>query len=167
MPHKSLDTIFKSRVDVGNALERLRDLITTPVVSEKYVYSIRINESRLLPEEITRIGVFHRQRLKKSVITVAVDENYEINDFGCYRVRRMEENLYKDYLPSDYPREDVIIYQWNQSREYNLLGQFNFYLSIAKNSVSSGSMFLYMVLLMAMGIVGNLLSALVEILIGL
>ena len=50
MPHKSLDSIFKPYVNVGNALERLRDLITTPVVSEKYGYSIRINESRLLPE---------------------------------------------------------------------------------------------------------------------
>lgn len=65
MPHKSLDRIFKPRVDVSNALERLRDLITSPVVSEKYGYSVRINESRLLPEEITRIGAFHRQKLKK------------------------------------------------------------------------------------------------------
>ena len=65
MPHKSLDEIFKPRVNMGNALARLRDLITTPVVSEKYGYSIRINESRLLPEEITRIGAFHRQKLKK------------------------------------------------------------------------------------------------------
>ena len=32
MPHKSLDAIFKSYVDVGNVMERLRDLITTPVV---------------------------------------------------------------------------------------------------------------------------------------
>ena len=54
MPHKSLNEIFKPRVDVGNALTRFRDLITTPVVSEKYGYSIRINESRLLPEEITK-----------------------------------------------------------------------------------------------------------------
>ena len=32
MPHKSLDAIFKPYVDVGNAIERLRDLITTHVV---------------------------------------------------------------------------------------------------------------------------------------
>ena len=65
MPHKTLDAIFKPRVDVGNAIDRLRDLITTPVVSEKYGYSIRVNESRLLPEEITRIGAFHRQKFGK------------------------------------------------------------------------------------------------------
>ena len=158
MPHKTLDEIFKPRVDMGNALDRLRDLITTPVVSEKYGYSIRINESRLLPEEITRIGAFHRQKLKKAVITISVDENYELNDSGCYRIRRLEENLYKDYLPADYHREDIITYQWNQNREQNFQGQFNFYYTITKDSISKGSMFLYMVLLMAIGIIGNVLS---------
>ena len=167
MPHKTLDEIFKPRVDVGNALDRLRDLITTPVVSEKYGYSIRINESRLLPEEITRIGAFHRQKLKKAVITISVDENYELNDSGCYRIRRLEENLYKDYLPVDYQAEDVITYQWNQSREQNYQGQFNFYYSITKNSVSKGSMLLYMILLFLLGILSDAISETVRALLGL
>ena len=167
MPHKSLDAIFKPYVNVGNAMERLRDLITTPVVSEKYGYSIRINETRLLPEEITRIGMFHRQKLKKAVITLSVDEKYELNDSNCYRIRRLEENLYRSYLPKDYRCEDVITYQWNQSREDNLQGQFNFYYSITKNSVSRGSMFLYIILLLAVGVVGDFISEAVQALIGL
>jgi hypothetical protein len=167
MPHKTLDEIFKPRVDVGNVLDRLRDLITTPVVSENYGYSIRINESRLLPEEITRIGAFHRQKLKKAVITISVDENYELNDSGCYRIRRLEENLYQDYLPADYHREDVITYQWNQSREQNYQGQFNFYYSITRESVSKGSMLLYMVLLFSLGILGDAISDAVHALFGL
>ena len=158
MPHKSLDEIFKPRVNMGNALARLRDLITTPVVSEKYGYSIRVNESRLLPEEITRIGAFHRQKLKKAVITLSIDENYEMNDSGCYRIHRLEENLYEDYLPKEYNREDVITYQWNQSREDNLQGQFNFYYNITKDSISRGSMFLYLVLLMAIAVIGDVLA---------
>ena len=167
MPHKSLDAIFKPCVDVENAMERLRDLITTPVVSEKYGYSIRINESRLLPEEITRIGMFHRQKLSKAVITLSVDEKYELNDSNCYRIRRLEENLYRNYLPKDYQYDDVITYQWNQSRENNLQGQFNFYYSITKNSVSRGSMFLYMILLLAVGVIGDFISKAVQALIGL
>ena len=165
MPHKSLDAIFKPCVDVENAMERLRDLITTPVVSEKYGYSIRINESRLLPEEITRIGMFHRQKLSKAVITLSVDEKYELNDSNCYRIRRLEENLYKNYLPKNYQYDDVITYQWNQSRENNLQGQFNFYYNLSKNSVSKSSMFLYMVLLLAIGIFGDLLAEIVKTLI--
>ena len=167
MPHKTLDEIFKNRMDVGNTIDRLRDLITTPVVSEKYGYSIRINESRLLPEAITRIGAFHRQKLKKAVITISVDENYDINDSGCYRIRRLEENLYKEFLPANYPSEDVITYQWNQNREDNFRGQFNFYYSITRESVSKGSMLLYMILLLSIGVIGDAISNAVQALFAL
>ena len=162
MPHKTLDDIFKPRIDMGKTIDRLRDLITTPVVSEKYGYSVRINESRLLPEGITRIGGFHRQKLNKAVITISIDENYELNDSGCYRIRRLEENLYKTYLPGDYICEDMITYQWNQSRTDNFQGQFNFYYSISRNSVSKGSMLLYMLLLFSIGIIGDLVSSAVR-----
>ena len=167
MPHKTLDEIFRPHVNVGNVLERLRDLLTTPVVSEKYGYSIRINESRLLPEEITRIGVFHRQKLKKALITLSIDENYELNDSGCYRIRRLEENLYEAYLPEDYHREDVITYQWNQNRDNNFQGQFNFYYSITRDSVSKGSMLLYMILLLVVGIISDAISNAVQALFAL
>ena len=167
MPHKTLNEIFKPRVDVGNVMDRLRDLITTPVVSEKYGYSIRINESGLLPEEITRIGAFHRQKLNKAVIAISLPEDYELNDSGCYRIRRLEENLYREYLPEGYPCEDVITYQWNQNREYNLQGQFNFYYSIARDSVSKGSMLLYMILLFALGVLGDAVSETVLELLGI
>ena len=163
MPHKSLDAIFKTRVNVGNVLTRFRDLLTTPVVSEKYGYSIRINESRLLPEAITRIGVFHRQKLKKAVITISIDENYELNDFGCYRIRRLEEDLYKDYLPKDYKFEDVITYQWHQNREDNYQGHFNFYYNVSKNAVSGASVFAYILLILAVGVLDNFASELVQV----
>ena len=164
MPHKSLDELFKPRVDVGNAISRLRDLITTPVISEKYGYSVRINEARLLPEEITRIGMFHRQKLKKAVITLSIDESYELNDGGCYRIRRLEERLYRDYLPKGYKFEDVITYQWNQNSEQNERGQFNFYYNIAKDSISKSSMLIYMVLLLAVGILSDILAEFVKML---
>ena len=168
MPHKTLNEIFKPRVNIESVLSRLRDLITTPVISEKYGYSIRINESRLLPEEITRIGAFHRQKLKKAVITLSADENYEFNDSGSYRIHRLEENLYAKYLPKDYDRRNVITYHWHQNRVDNLQGQFNFYYNITKNSVSRASMCLYMVLLMTLGVLGNLIaSCLWELMLGL
>ena len=148
-------------------MERLRDLITTPVVSEKYGYSIRINESRLLPEEVTRIGMFHRQKLKKAAITISVEESYELNDAGCYRIRRLEENLYRNYLPRDYGCEDVITYQWNQNRDDNFQGQFNFYYSITKDSISKGSMLLYMILLLVVGVFSDVISNAVQALLGL
>ena len=167
MPHKSLNEIFAPHSDMGSAMERLRDLITTPVVAEKYGYSIRVNEARLLPEVITKIGSFHRQKLKKTVVTLSVNESYEINDGSCYRIRRLEENLYKEFLPKTYNTEDVITYQWQQNREMSYKGHFNFYYTIAKNSVSRGSMFLYLVLLTVVGVIGNLLADLISKFLGL
>ena len=162
MPHKTLDEVFKPRVNVGNVLDRLRDRITTPVVAEKYGYSVRINETRLLPEEVTRIGAFHRQKLQKAVITLSLNESYDLNDGDCYRIRRLEENLYQDFLPENYPCEEVITYHWNQNREDNDRGQFNFYYSITKDSVSRGSMCLYLILLTVIGVIGNLLASAIQ-----
>ena len=105
--------------------------------------------------------------MKKAVVTLSIDENYELNDAGCYRIHRLEEKLYKDYLPNQYKSEDVITYQWNQNREHNLQGHFNFYYNIAKNSISRGSMFLYLVLLTVVGVAGNLIADLIGKFIGL
>ena len=97
MPHKSLDAIFKTYVDVGNAMERLRDLITTPVVSEKYGYSIRINESRLLPEEITRIGMFHRQ--KQEHIQKHAATAYRISCYAVIEIKLSVEVVFPALIP--------------------------------------------------------------------
>ena len=158
MPHKTLNEIFRWYVDGETTLTRLRDLITSPVVLEKYGYSVRINEARLLPEGITRVGAFHRQKLKKAVITISIDEEYELNDSGCYRIRRLEEDLYKGYIPKGYQLENIITYEWDQTRDHNLRGQFNFYNSITKNRVSRGSMFIYLLFVLAMGVLVNYVS---------
>ena len=162
MPHKSLDKLFKSRVGAGSTLSRFRDLITSPMLSEKHGYSVRINEPRLLPEEITRVGAFHRQKMKKAVISISMDESYDINDDGCYRIRRLEEGLYKNYIPKNYETDDVISYQWQQIKDTNLQGQFNFYYNITKDSVNGGSMTVYMILLMVLAVIGEMLADLVR-----
>ena len=162
MPHKTLDETFKSKVNVENIIGRIVDLITTPVVSEKYGYSVRINESRLLPEGVTKIGAFHRQKLGKAVVTISIDENYDINDANCYRIRRLEENLYNEYLPKGYKCNDVITYQWNQNRDHNLQGQFNFYNNITRQAVNGSSMSLYMLILLAIAVLGEILAGFVK-----
>lgn len=165
MPHKSLDKLFKSRAGAGSAMSRFRDLITSPVLSEKHGYSVRINEPRLLPEEITRVGSFHRQKIKKAVITLTISEDYDLNDEGCYRIRHLEQELYRRYIPEKYKTDDVISYQWHQNRSSNLQGQFNFYYSITKNSINGRTMTVYMILLMVLAVIGEMLADLVRALI--
>ena len=158
MPHKSLDKLFKSGVGAGNWITKFRDLITSPMLSEKHGYSVRMNESRHLPEEITRVGSFHRQKIKKAIVTITVSENYDINDEGCYRIRHLEDELYGDYIPDKFKTDDVISYQWHQNRESNMQGQFNFYYNITRNSISGGSMTVYMILLMLLAVMGEILG---------
>ena len=47
------------------------------------------------------------------------------------------------------------------------MGQFNFYYSITKNSISKGSMLLYLVLLVALGVLGDIVSGAIHALFGL
>ncbi len=155
IPHKSITEVFKQHTKVGNFLTRIRDMIMSPIVSESYGYSVRINEARLLPKEINSVGAFHRQKLKKAVVTISIADDYEINDVTCYRIRRLEEELYKNFLPSSFNGENVVTYQWRQSREIDLKGHFNFYFNISRNSISSGSILIYILIIILLNAVGS------------
>ena len=167
LPHKNLDELFKPKIDVQGAFTRLRDLLTSPVVSERYACSVRVNEARLLPDEINQIGAFHRQKLNKAVITLSLQEDYQVNDSNCYRIHRLEKELYGDYAPAGFNCDEAITYEWNESREKNLYGHFNFYFAITRDTVSKSSMLLYMLLLFGVGLLGNVFWELLAPLVGL
>ena len=80
IPHRTLDEVFTPQMNVRGSIERLKELISSPVVMQKYGYSIRINEARLLPTEINKIEVLHQQRIRKALVTISIDEEYELND---------------------------------------------------------------------------------------
>lgn len=155
IPLKSLNAIFNPRKNMGSFMSRFKDLLMTPILAERYGYSVRINEARLLPKEINSVGAFHRQKLKKAVITISIADKYEINDSSCYRIRRLEEELYTNFLPSGFEGEDTVTYQWQQNREMNPKGHFNFYLNIARDTVSFGSLFLYLIILIILELFSN------------
>ena len=156
IPHKSMTGIFKQRNKVGNFSKKTRDLLMSPIISESYGYSVRINEARLLPKEINSIGAFHRQKLKKAVVTISIDDDYEINDSACYRIRRLEEELYENFLPAGFDGNDSVTYQWQQDHENNLKGHFNFYLNISRNAISMGSIALYLVIITFIDVGGGM-----------
>lgn len=79
----------------------------------------------------------------------------------------MESELYREYLPQDYKCEDVIIYNWSQNRNYNFRGHFNFYFNLTRESVSQGSMVVYLVLLMLLSVAGEVVYNLITMFIGL
>ena len=156
IPHKSVTEVFSQRNKVGNFSNKLRDLLMSPIISESYGYSVRINEARLLPKEINSIGAFHRQKLKKAVVTISIADDYEISDTSCYRIRRLEEELYNNFLPAGFDGEDAVTYQWQQTREVNLKGHFNFYLNISRNAISKGSLVLYLIIIVFLDVAGGM-----------
>lgn len=156
VPHKSISEVFRQRTKVGSFFNKARDLLMSPIISESYGYSVRINEGRLLPKEINSIGAFHRQKLKKAVITISIADDYEISDMSCYRIRRLEEELYDKFLPSGFDGEDAVTYQWQQTREENFKGHFNFYLNISRNAISKGSLVLYLIIIIFLDVAGGM-----------
>ena len=156
VPHKSISEVFRQRTKVGSFFNKARDLLMSPIISESYGYSVRINEARLLPKEINSIGAFHRQKLKKAVITISIADDYEISDMSCYRIRRFEKELYEKFLPSGFDGEDAVTYQWQQTREENLKGHFNFYLNISRNAISKGSLVLYLIIIILLDVAGGM-----------
>ena len=167
LPHKNLDELFKTQIDVQDAFTRLRNLLTSPVVSERYACSVRVNEARLLPDEINQIGAFHRQKLNKVVVTLSLQEEYQVNDSNCYRIHRLEEELLGGYAPAGFSCDNAVTYEWNESREKNLYGHFNFYFGITRETISKLSMLLYMVLLFVVSLMGNVLWELLAPLLGM
>lgn len=160
VPHKSMDEAFEEKTDVLGAMSRLHETITTPIVTKKYGYAIRINEARLLPPEISNISTLHDQNLRKALVSISISDEYELNDYGCYRIRRLEENLYSDYAPPGFECRDAINYQWVEERDRDMKAHYNFYFDIYRSAVSKKSMLLYFCIVLTISMVGNTLYGL-------
>ena len=165
--HKTLDKIFAPSIDVGSMFDKINSLIQSPIISEKYGYSIRINEARLLPPEINEIKELHEQRIRKALVTISLSDEYEMNDSTCYRIRRLEAELNHDYAPFGYDCLDAITYQWVEERDYNMKAHYNFYFTIEHNEISKMSMIVYLFMVLLTGALGGAIYDLFKLLFGL
>ena len=167
IPHKTLDKIFAPIIDVGSMFDRINSLIQSPMISEKYGYSIRINEARLLPPEINEIKDLQEQRIRKALVTISLGDEYEMNDSTCYRIRRLEAELNRGYAPEGYDCLDAITYQWVEERDSNMKAHYNFYFTMEHNEISKMSMFVYLFMVLLIGALGGAIYDLFKLLFGL
>ena len=167
IPHKTLDEIFAPTIDVGSMFDRINSLIQSPMISEKYGYSIRINEARLLPSEINEIEDLQEQRIRKALVTISLGDEYEMNDSTCYRIRRLEAELNRNYAPAQYDCLDAITYQWVEERDSNMKAHYNFYFTVEHNEISKMSMFVYLFIVLLIGALGGAINDLFKLIIGL
>ena len=167
IPHKTLDKVFAPVIDVGSMFDRINSLIQSPMISEKYGYSIRINEARLLPPEINEIETLQEQRIRKALVTISIGDEYEMNDSTCYRIRRLEAELNKNYAPEGYDCSEAITYQWVEERDSNMKAHYNFYFTMEHNEISKSSIFFYIVIVLLIGVTDGIIYDLFKLLLGL
>ena len=167
IPHKTLDKVFTPTIDVRGTFDKINSLIQSPVISEKYGYSIRINEARLLPPEINEIEELHEQRIRKALVTISLGDEYEMNDSTCYRIRRLEAELNKNYAPEGYDCSDAITYQWVEERDSNMKAHYNFYFTMEHNEISKMSMLIYLFMVLLTGALGGAIYDLFKLMFGL
>ena len=167
IPHKTLDKIFAPAIDVGSVFDRINSLIQSPIISEKYGYSIRINEARLLPHEINEIEDLQEQRIRKALVTISLGDEYEMNDSTCYRIRRLEAELNRTYAPTGYNCSDAITYQWVEERDSNMKAHYNFYFTMEHNEISKMSMLVYLFMVLLIGALGGGIYDLFKLIFGL
>ena len=160
VPHKSMDAVFEKKDDMTGFVRKLHESITSPVVTEKYGYAIRINEARLLTPEISDIEALHQQNLRKALVSISISDDYELNDYSCYRIRRLEENIYRDYAPCGFDCSSAINYQWVEERDNDMKTHYNFYFDISCSTVSKKSLVLYFCIVLAVAAAGNTLYGL-------
>ena len=163
IPHKTLDGVFATSIDMGGVFDRINSLIQSPILSEKYGYSIRINEARLLPPEINESDVLHGQRLRKALVTISLGNEYEMNDSSCYRIRRLEAELNRDYAPKGYDCTDAITYQWVEERDSNMKAHYNFYFTMEHNKISKTSIFFYIIIALVIGVSDAIIYDLIKL----
>ena len=167
IPHETLDKIFASQIDVDSMFDRINSLIQSPIISEKYGYSIRINEARLLPPEINEIPVLQEQRIRKALVTISLGDEYEMNDSTCYRIRRLEAELNRNYAPEGYDCSAAITYQWVEERDLNMKAHYNFYFTMEHNEISKLSMVVYLLMVLLTGALGGAIYDLFKLMFGL
>ena len=160
IPHKSMNAVFEKKDDMTGFVRKLHESITSPVVTEKYGYAIRINEARLLTPEISDIEALHQQNLRKALVSISISDDYELNDYSCYRIRRLEENIYGDYAPCGFDCSSAINYQWVEERDNDMKTHYNFYFDISCSTVSKKSLVLYFCIVLAVAAAGNTLYGL-------
>ena len=109
----------------------------------------------------------HEQRIRKALVTISLGDEYEMNDSTCYRIRRLEADLHRNYAPFDYDCSDAITYQWVEERDSNMKAHYNFYFTMEHNEISKTSMMIYLFVVFFCGASGSALYDLIKFMISL
>ncbi len=155
IPHKSLDEIFKyKKHDYKFTFE-------SPIITDYYYHTIRINEFRSLPLEVRHMLSTKKQTksIKKVCFYLSANEKINIDDNYCENVRPLENDLFGTYIPKTFKDSNTLSYQWiKRSNKYVTI---NF--KCSTNRIQLLSLFIYSFLVIFLSIIGNVIWEVVKI----
>lgn len=158
IPHKSITKMFKSMLwkpNMKNVANKIIKVFTNPVITKDYNYLMNINDVRLLPQEVCRENGVVSQYIQKIIVTLSLSDSFIANDAQCYKVRQLEEELYKEYVPLKFNCSDAIVYQWIKEREPGLKPHYNFSLAFKQTYINILSLVLYSLWAVVVSVFGN------------
>lgn len=136
-----------------------KTIIESPIITDKLCYTVKINEARSLPSDIS-YSLNKYQKINKIIFSLFASTKYEIDDSNCYKIRHLEEHLYKSYIPKGFNCNDAIAYQWLTENKKH----YNFFIKIEVKKLSYTSILLYLSLVILLSFLGNILWGLFTLL---
>lgn len=154
IPHESLNKRFIS------PKHNYKSIFESPIITDKINYTIQINESRTLPSRIKYFFADNSQHINKVRVLLSASQEYDIDDSTCYKVRHLEEDLYKNYVPSVFKCDNAITYHWVIEN----MTHYNFFIKLEIKKLLYKSLLLYSILIILLSFVGNILWKLLTML---
>ena len=127
----------------------------------------RANGNSWLNDLTVALEDLQEQRIRKALVTISLGDEYEMNDSTCYRIRRLEAELNRNYAPVGYDCSAAITYQWVEERDSNMKAHYNFYFTMEHNEISKMSMLVYLFMVLLTGALGGAIYDLFRLMLGL
>ncbi|MDE7245139.1 MAG: hypothetical protein K2O18_14365 [Oscillospiraceae bacterium] len=151
IPHNTLATLLRKHKKTTNLL---LSFFASPIIKEDYIYIIRVNEMRTLPDDIRFNPTLQKQKINLVRVLLAFNGDLQIDSSSCYRLRKVE-NLLEHYVPKNFNCEDSVVYHWLS--ENNPKNYYNFTFSFRKETINKLSLGVYASFVIVLSMLASLL----------
>lgn len=146
LPCPILSNIIKKSILHGFSID-------SPYIMSNYRYFFKINEIRSLPSDVKdKINI--TSKYYNSIVIILVNSNkIDINTSNCYKIRILEEDLFKKYKPKDYMDPSSNVYQWHVIN--NSSGSCSFIIEANARRINWISVLIYFLIILMTSLLAN------------
>ena len=154
IPHKSLNKIFTVKK------HDYKFSFDSPIITDKYQHTVKINEFRALPFEIRQMLSLHEQVINKGMFFLIASDKINTDDNICDNIRLLENDLFESYTPITFQSSSALVYKWDKRpKEY-----LNFSFKCSTSRIKILSLVIYSLIIILLTIIGNILWELLKLL---